>query len=321
MNIRKPVDFSAIFTALDALMTADLPQMELYSEIGRLVSGRPEKGAAVAIAEYLGKVYPDAKGFSPRNLRRMREFWRVYEDTPKIMTEAMGIGWTQNVTILEGCESLEERVWYIRAVRRFGWTKAVLTEQIHAKAHLKISLDFTDEICYTGENATAKGASSHDSAQNTQRHGAGNAGSGNRLSPLLCMLHPRLLCGGIQPLLVRQRRGRSLGMADGAGPPGRCRLRQSLREESRAGQPGVIPGPRQLPAGRLRLRHPLRGRVGEPPGETNYGRASERRTHAVQGLKAHGWIRQGRADGLRYSDYEPPDVDLCHCPQFRICPR
>ena len=29
MNVRKPTDYSALFTALDALITADLPQMEL----------------------------------------------------------------------------------------------------------------------------------------------------------------------------------------------------------------------------------------------------------------------------------------------------
>ena len=82
MNVRKPIDYSAMFAALDTLMAAELsqmaelPQMKLYCEIGRLVSGRPEKGAAVAAAEYLYGMYPDASGFSPRNLRRMREFFR-----------------------------------------------------------------------------------------------------------------------------------------------------------------------------------------------------------------------------------------------------
>jgi len=51
MNVRKLVDYSAMFAALDTLMAADLPQMELYCEIGKLVSGRPEKGAAVWMAE------------------------------------------------------------------------------------------------------------------------------------------------------------------------------------------------------------------------------------------------------------------------------
>lgn len=92
-------------------------QRKLYCEIGKLVSSRPEKGTAVA-AEYLSKTYPDASGLSPRNLRRMRDFYRTYESSLEILVEAMTIGWTQNVAILEGCEGLEERVWYIRAALR-----------------------------------------------------------------------------------------------------------------------------------------------------------------------------------------------------------
>ena len=53
MNIRKPTDYVTMFAALDTLMAAQLPQMELYREIGRVVSGRSEKGAAVAASEYL----------------------------------------------------------------------------------------------------------------------------------------------------------------------------------------------------------------------------------------------------------------------------
>ena len=78
MNVRKATDYSAMFAALDKLVAAALTQMELYCEIGRLVSSRPEKGAAVAAAEYLSTTHPDATGFSPRNLRRMREFYRAY---------------------------------------------------------------------------------------------------------------------------------------------------------------------------------------------------------------------------------------------------
>ena len=69
MNIRKPTDYTTMFTTLDKLMAAQLPQMEMYCEIGRLVSGRVEKGAAVAASEYLQAAYPAAEGFSPRNVR------------------------------------------------------------------------------------------------------------------------------------------------------------------------------------------------------------------------------------------------------------
>ena len=92
MNIRKPTDYTSMFTALDTLMAAQLPQMELYREIGRLVSGRSEKGAAVAASEYLQAAYPAAEGFSPRNLRRMRAFYAAYEESPEIMHLAMCLG-------------------------------------------------------------------------------------------------------------------------------------------------------------------------------------------------------------------------------------
>ena len=144
MNIRKPTDYATMFTILDTLMAAQLPQMEMYCEIGRLVSGRVEKGAAVAASEYLQAAYPAAEGFSPRNLRRMRAFYAAYEASPEIMRLAMNLGWTQNVAILERCGSSEERAWYIRAVLRFGWKKTAQVDghgdPHRAQAQMKIVL-------------------------------------------------------------------------------------------------------------------------------------------------------------------------------------
>ena len=151
MNIRKPTDYSTLFSKLDEFMVAQLPQMELYCEIGRLVSGRAEKGAAVVASEYLQITYPAAEGFSPRNLRRMRAFYAAYEASPEIMRQAMTLGWTQNVAILERCSSNEERAWYIRAVLRFGWKKAKLLEAIESQAWLHSSLDEQALSCYTEE--------------------------------------------------------------------------------------------------------------------------------------------------------------------------
>ena len=151
MNIRKPADYSVLFSELDNLMAAQLPQMELYCEIGRLVSSKAEKGAAVLASEHLRAAYPAADGFSPRNLRRMRAFYAAYEESPEIMRLAMNLGWTQNVAILERCSSNEERAWYIRAVLRFGWKKAKLLEAIESQAWLHSSLDEPMVSCYTGE--------------------------------------------------------------------------------------------------------------------------------------------------------------------------
>ena len=156
MNIRKPIDYSILFSEIDKLMAGQLPQMKLYCEIGRLVSDRAEKGAAVAASEYLQAAYPTAEGFSPRNLRRMRAFYAAYEESPEIMQLAMELGWTQNVAILERCGNNEERAWYIRAALRFGWKKAKLLEAIESQAWLHSSLDEQAVSCYTGENEVTR---------------------------------------------------------------------------------------------------------------------------------------------------------------------
>ena len=104
MNKRKPIDYTLMYTALDSLVQTELPEVELYFEIGRAVCARPEKGAAVMAAEYLQANYPGGRGFSPRNLRRMREFYRAYADNPELRALALKLGWTQNVAILESCE-------------------------------------------------------------------------------------------------------------------------------------------------------------------------------------------------------------------------
>ena len=147
MNIRKNIDYTEMYEALDVLMAQQLPQMELYGEIGKAVCRRTEKGAAVMASEYLNKRYPDAKGFSPRSLRRIRDFYRTYENHPALLSRAMKLGWTQNVVIMEADLTMELRGWYMEAVKKFGWSKAELIGQITADAHLKNVLEIDMEVC------------------------------------------------------------------------------------------------------------------------------------------------------------------------------
>ena len=155
MNVRKPIDYSELFAAVDRAVSAALPQMELYREIGRLVCDRPEKGAAVAVAEHLQSAYPDMTGFSPRNVRRMRDFYRKYENAPGVMREAMRLGWTQNLILMDADLILEECSWYIRAALRFGWSKKELADKISEQAIENISLDIAQNVCY--DAATSAG--------------------------------------------------------------------------------------------------------------------------------------------------------------------
>ena len=144
MNIRKNSDYSAMYIELDMLMAKEISQMELYCEIGKAVCRRTEKGAAVMASEYLNKKYPDVKGFSPRSLRRMRDFYRTYENYPTLLSCAMQVGWIQNVVIMEAELPMELREWYMKAAKQFGWTKAELKANIAANVHENIVFAFEE---------------------------------------------------------------------------------------------------------------------------------------------------------------------------------
>ncbi len=148
MNIRKNIDYSEMYEELDKLMEQQLPQMEVYCEIGKAVCQRTEKGAAVMASEYLNKQYPDVKGFSPRSLRRMRDFYRTYENHPTLLSRAMKLGWIQNVVIMEADLTMDLREWYMKAAEQFGWSKTELTANIAANAHENIVLAIEEEMCY-----------------------------------------------------------------------------------------------------------------------------------------------------------------------------
>ena len=83
MNVRKPADYGTIYRKL----TAILPQMDEVYAIGKAISQRPEKGATVAAAEFLQANFPDRTGFSPRNVRRMRDFYKTYKNDQKLLRQ------------------------------------------------------------------------------------------------------------------------------------------------------------------------------------------------------------------------------------------
>ena len=157
MNIRRNIDYSEMYEELDMLMTQQLPLMELYCGIGKAVCRRSEKGAAVMASEYLNKQYPDVKGCSPRSLRRMRDFYRTYEDHPNLLSLALQIGWIQNVVIMEAELTMKLRKWYMKAVLKFSWSKTELISNIAKSAHESITLIIKrTENCYENNRNESK---------------------------------------------------------------------------------------------------------------------------------------------------------------------
>ena len=148
MNVRKPVDYSTMYRELTAILAQNLPQMiEIYA-IGKVISQRPEKGAAVAAAEFLQANLPDRAGFSPRNVRRMRDFYRTYENDQTPLWLAMKIGWTLNVVIMEAELTRAQRMLCLQMTTVKNLSKKELLEIILNGAFVEETIDEPDEICY-----------------------------------------------------------------------------------------------------------------------------------------------------------------------------
>ena len=158
MNFRKPVDYSTMYRELAAILARNLPQMDEIYAIGKVISQRPEKGAAVAAAEFLQANFPDHTGFSPRNVRRMRDFYRTYENDQTLLRLAMKIGWTLNVVIMEAELTSVQRISCLQRTAAEKLSKKKLLEIILNGVFAEKPIDEPDEICYNITNTSEDGA-------------------------------------------------------------------------------------------------------------------------------------------------------------------
>ena len=158
MNVRKPVDYGTMYRELTAILVQKLPQMDEVYAIGKGISQRPEKGAAVAAAEYLQANFSDRVGFSPRNVRRMRDFYKVYENDQMLLRLAMKIGWTLNVVIMEADLTRAQRMLCLQMTTVKNLSKKELLEIILNGAFVEEAVDERGEMCYNITNTSEDGA-------------------------------------------------------------------------------------------------------------------------------------------------------------------
>ena len=158
MNVRKLVDYGTMHQELTAILAHNLPQMDEIHVIGKAISQRPEKSAAVAAAEFLQTNFPDRTRFSPCNVRRMRDFYRTYENDQTLLRLAMKIGWTLNVVIMEAELTSVQRISCLQRAAAERLSKKKLLEIILNDAFAEKPIDEPDEICYNITNTSEDGA-------------------------------------------------------------------------------------------------------------------------------------------------------------------
>lgn len=107
----------------------------LYWNIGEYISKKVEssewgKSVVDNLADYIKLTQPDIKGFSNKNLWRMKQFYETYIDNPKLSPVVRELSWTNNLIILSRCKTIEEKEFYINLSIKERYSKRELERQI-----------------------------------------------------------------------------------------------------------------------------------------------------------------------------------------------
>lgn len=111
--------------------------IELYWSIGELISERIKNGSwgnsiVDELSEEILSSQGNIRGFSPRNLWRMKSFYETYTDNEKLTPLVSQISWSNNLLILSGTKSIEEKEFYLRLCIKERYSKRELNRQINS---------------------------------------------------------------------------------------------------------------------------------------------------------------------------------------------
>ncbi len=129
-----PAPINAARTRAVAAVNTTL--IDLYWSIGKHISGKIAdgvwgQGTVNALAEYIRRRQPNARGFSSQNLWRMRQFYETYRDHAKLSPLVRELSWTHNMLILSRSRCDEEREFYLKMCARERWGKRELERQLN----------------------------------------------------------------------------------------------------------------------------------------------------------------------------------------------
>lgn len=121
----------------NAIKAVNAELINLYWNIGEHISKKIEQSewgdsVVTELANFIQTHEPDIKGFSDKNIWRMKQFYETYKDFPKLSPLVREISWTNNLLIFSRCKTIEEMEFYLKLVKQENYSKRELDRQISA---------------------------------------------------------------------------------------------------------------------------------------------------------------------------------------------
>jgi len=119
----------------NAIKAVNSELINLYWNIGEYISKKVElsewgQSVVKELSQYIQTNEPDIKGFSDKNLWRMKQFYETYKGFPKISTLLREISWSHNLAIFSRCKTIEEQEFYIKLTKQENYSFRELDRQI-----------------------------------------------------------------------------------------------------------------------------------------------------------------------------------------------
>lgn len=106
----------------------------MYYQIGCVINEHKSWGNKFIdnLAADIRISFPNATGYSVRNLKYMAKFAATYPDIQFVQTVSAQIPWSHNVALLDKVKDLDIRKWYMEKTIENGWSHSVLIHQIES---------------------------------------------------------------------------------------------------------------------------------------------------------------------------------------------
>lgn len=119
------------------LAQANSALIDLYWQVGKTISHKVQTEAwgkgVVRDARCTAPTHaPDIRGFSDKNLWRMKQFYETYASDGQLAARLRALPWTHNTLIFSRCKSAEERQFYLEQAIQGQYTSRELDRQINA---------------------------------------------------------------------------------------------------------------------------------------------------------------------------------------------
>ena len=120
-----------------AVLGANYEQIMLYWNIGNIIIENTQYGKSFIenLARDIKTDFPNAKGYSIRNLRYMRKFAALITDEEKVQTLSALLTWSHNIFLFDKAKTLDEYLWYALQAVENGWSLSSLEYSVNTKTY------------------------------------------------------------------------------------------------------------------------------------------------------------------------------------------